>query len=140
MTTLTEGTMILEPKVDGTMVPIGDPPAPVPVVVNDPEVNADIEEARQTYKGLVKKGGEALEIAFDILEGSEHPRAVETFSGLMKSIADVTGKVVDLNQVKVDLATPKDVAPVGGTNQQQNNIFVGSTDDVIKLLNGGGNE
>ncbi len=100
------------------------------------EILEDIEEARQTYKDLVKEGKKGLDIAFDILENSEHPRAVEVFSGMMKSIAEVTAKMIELQETKKSMITEVSTEPQPGVTHQQNNIFLGSTSDVLKLIHG----
>jgi len=114
----------------------------VPSIYEKDAVAEDIDDASQTYKTLIEKGGEALDIAFDILEGTEHPRAVETFSGLMKTISDVTSKMVDLQITKKELAgageskSPNDEK----TSNTQNNFYVGTPAELQELLRNGDNE
>ena len=99
------------------------------------QTEMDFEEARATYKYLVEKGKRSLDIAMDILEGSEHPRAIEVFSGLMRSIADVEEKVLNLHQLKqsIQKGTPRPMIPEG-TTITQNNITVGSTQDILNAF------
>lgn len=103
----------------------------------DNEAIEDIEEARQTYKELLTRGKSGLDIAYNIVEGSEHPRAVEVFSTLISNLAGINSKLIDLHLAKQELKKKVSVdqqpahASGGITN---NNVFVGSPKDVLELL------
>ena len=130
-------------KVEETELPIeiDDDMLPVEATENLPEVKLDsqteddFEEARATYKDLITKGKKALEVSMGILEGSEHPRAVEVFAGMLRTIADVNDKIINLQQVKASLkkGIPRPSLPEG-TNITQNNITVGSTQDILNAF------
>ena len=130
-------------KVEETELPIeiDDDMLPVEATENLPEVKLDsqteddFEEARATYKDLITKGKKALEVSMGILEGSEHPRAVEVFAGMLRTIADVNDKIINLQQVKASLkkGIPRPALPEG-TNITQNNITVGSTQDILNAF------
>jgi|SaaInlV_100m_DNA_5_1039725.scaffolds.fasta_scaffold02005_5 hypothetical protein len=105
-----------------------------PVVV--PEQNKDIiddyDYSRVKYKGILDKGEEALEGMMQLAAESEHPRAYEVLSGMLKNMADVTDKLMDLQKKKKDLSgESKKEQPQGLT---QNNVFVGSTTDLQRML------
>ena len=105
-----------------------------PVVV--PEQNKDIiddyDDSRVKYKGILDKGEEALEGMMQLAAESEHPRAYEVLSGMLKNMADVTDKLMDLQKKKKDLSgESKKEQPQGLT---QNNVFVGSTTDLQRML------
>jgi hypothetical protein len=105
-----------------------------PVVV--PEQNKDIiddyDYSRGKYKGILDKGEEALEGMMQLAAESEHPRAYEVLSGMLKNMADVTDKLMDLQKKKKDLSgESKKEQPQGLT---QNNVFVGSTTDLQRML------
>ena len=102
-----------------------------------PEQNKDIiddyEYSRQKYKGIIDRGEEALEGMMTLASESEHPRAYEVLSGMLKNMADVTDKLMDLQKKKQNLVNePKTQAPQGGMTQ--NNVFVGSTTDLQRML------
>lgn len=109
---------------------------PLPI---DDEGLVDIENARQTYIDLVDKGRKSLDIAMNILEGSEHPRAVEVFATLMKSIADVNDKIVDLQKLKYNMRKGLQTDIPEGATINQNNILVGSTQEMLEALKNGKN-
>ena len=52
----------------------------------------DYEYSRQTYYELIEKGKDALDLAIEIAQQSEHPRAIEVLSGMIKNVGDVNDK------------------------------------------------
>lgn len=107
---------------------------PVVTTMNiDSQAEADIEEVRQTYKDLLSKGKEGLDVAFTVVEGSEHPRAIEVFAGLIKNLSDVNGKLIDLHKARKELSEPVSDRVTNNTITQ-NNVFNGSPADLLDLL------
>jgi|TARA_R110000744_G_scaffold52078_1_gene111737 hypothetical protein len=95
-------------------------------------VDNDFEYARQTYHDILVKGSAALEDMIEVARSTEHPRAFEVLSGLMKTMADVNGNLLDLHKKKKDIKKedPSDI-PAGGIT---NNLLVGSTVEIQKML------
>ena len=100
---------------------------------SDGNVDNDFEYARQTYHDILAKGSEAMEEMMEVARATEHPRAFEVLSTMMKTLADVNGNLLDLHKKKKDIRKKDDKLslPAGGTT---NNLFVGSTTDLQKLL------
>jgi hypothetical protein len=98
---------------------------------SDDKVQNDYEKSRDTYYDLIDKGKDALELMMEVARESEHPRAFEVLSGLMKNIADVNDKVMDLNKKHKDI-NKEETKQV--ENQTTNNMFIGSTADLQKML------
>jgi len=92
----------------------------------------DYEYSRDTYYDLIEKGRESLELMIEVARESEHPRAFEVLSGMIKGIADVNDKLMDLNKKQKEL-TKEDKPAESTTN---NNLFVGSTTDLQRMLLG----
>lgn len=92
----------------------------------------DYEYSRDTYYDLIEKGRESLELMIEVARESEHPRAFEVLSGMIKGIADVNDKLMDLNKKQKEL-TKEDKPPESSTT---NNLFVGSTTDLQRMLLG----
>lgn len=101
---------------------------------SDGNVDNDFEYARQTYHEILAKGSAALDDMIEVARSTEHPRAFEVLSTMMKTIADVNGNLLDLHKKKKDIQA-KDrggAIPVSGVTN--NNLFVGSTTDLQRML------
>jgi hypothetical protein len=94
-------------------------------------LNDDFEYSRATYYELLEKGKETLNDMMEVARSSEHPRAYEVLSNLIKNMADVNDKLMDLNKKRKDIDT-KEEKQIG--NNTTNNLFVGTTNDLQKLL------
>lgn len=92
----------------------------------------DYDYSRETYYDLIEKGRESLELMIEVARESEHPRAFEVLAGMIKGIADVNDKLMDLNKKQKEL-TKEDKPAESTTN---NNLFVGSTTDLQRMLLG----
>lgn len=93
----------------------------------------DYEFSRETYYDLIEKGRESLELMIEVARESEHPRAFEVLAGMIKGIADVNGSLMDLNKKYKELQKPDSPKDSNTTN---NNLFVGSTTDLQRMLLG----
>ena len=91
-------------------------------------IKDDYDYSRETYYDLLEKGKQSLELMIEVARESEHPRAFEVLSGMMKNMADINDKLMDLNKKNKDI-NKEDIKQV--TN---NNVFLGSTADLQKLL------
>ena len=92
----------------------------------------DYEYTRETLYGLIEKGREGIEEMIEVARQSEHPRAFEVLSGMMKNMADVTDKLMDLNKKHKEINKDDEIKQVGNTT---NNLFVGTTTDLQRLIN-----
>ena len=71
-----------------------------------------------------------MELMIEVARESEHPRAFEVLSNMMKNMADINDKLMDLNKKNKDI-TQQEVKQLGNTT---NNVFLGSTADLQRLL------
>lgn len=99
------------------------------------DIKKDYEYTRANLYSLIEKGQEAINGIMELAGESDSPRAYEVAGQLIKSVGDVTDKLIDL-QKKL-----KDVEEESGTkttnNVTNNALFVGSTSDLSKLLKQG---
>lgn len=102
-------------------------------IVEKNDVTDDYNFARDQYYELASKGSEALDMMMEVAREMEHPRAFEVLSTMLKNNADIVDKMMDLQKKKVDLSPKKDDKSKGLT---QNNVFVGSTAELQKMLSG----
>ena len=98
---------------------------------NEDNIKGDYEYSRDTYYELLEKGKESLELMVEVARESEHPRAFEVLSNMMKNMADINDKLMDLNKKNKDI-NKEEVKQVANTT---NNVFLGSTADLQRLLN-----
>lgn len=91
----------------------------------------DYEYSREVLFDLIEKGRGALEDMIEVARESEHPRAFEVLSGLMKNTADINDKLLDLNKKHKDINVKDEPKAIGQTT---NNLFVGSTTDLQRML------
>jgi len=98
--------------------------------MSEKNIKNDYDYSRETYYDLLEKGKESLQLMIEVARESEHPRAFEVLSGMMKNMADINDKLMDLNKKEKELQKPE-AKQVGNTT---NNVFLGSTADLQKLL------
>jgi hypothetical protein len=94
----------------------------------------DFEYARQVYHDILVKGSEAMDDMMEVARSTEHPRAFEVLSTMMKTLADVNGNLLDLHKKKKDIDKKESTIlplPQGSTT---NNLFVGSTTELQRFL------
>ena len=99
------------------------------------DIQDDYEFARSKYYELVQKGDEAIDLMLDLARESEHPRAFEVLSTMIKQNAEIADRLMDLQKKKKEVK--KAEAPTPGVQPQQltqNNVYVGSTTDLQRML------
>lgn len=104
--------------------------APIP---QDNDLTDDYNLARSTLRKIIIKGQDALDDIVSLASSSEHPRSYEVAGQLMKTMADVSKDLLELQKQKRDIAKP----PPGEKpkiTQQNNIVFTGSTSDLMKAL------
>jgi hypothetical protein len=105
----------------------------VPEVKSD-DIKKDYEYTRANLYSLIEKGQEAINGIMELAGESDSPRAYEVAGQLIKSVGDVTDKLIDLQKKLKDVEEDT----VKTTNNVTNNaVFVGSTSELSKLLKQG---
>jgi hypothetical protein len=125
-------------KLDNPIVEVEEPNPPV--LIDNFEAQEenlkDLETARQNIQGVMQTGEEAMREMLEIAKQSEHPRAFEVVSTLMKTVLDANKDFADMSTktrfVKEEINGPKEAAQTNVTN---NNLIV-STADLLKMLKG----
>ena len=103
----------------------------VEVVEPDQTTENDVKYARENLYHLAEKGKDALEELMELANQSLHPRAFEVVGLLIKTLTDTNERIVDIQQkAKSILSDPK------GPDKVTNNLFVGNTSELTKLLGG----
>ena len=110
------------------------PPKQVEVVNTpheDNDIEADYNLSRKTFRSLIDKGNAAMENLTDLAKESESPRAYEVLATMMRTVADTTKDLYDLQKKTKELH---------GEKKQETNVtvekavFVGSTADLLKRI------
>jgi hypothetical protein len=102
------------------------------VTQEEKDIQDDYEYSRATYRNLVDKSNEALNSLLDLAMDSEHPRAFEVLSNMMKNTSEMADKLIDLQgKMKKMKETNTETKTTTTTN---NNVFVGSTEELQRFL------
>ena len=98
------------------------------------DIQKDYEYTRANLYSLIEKGQEAINGIMELAGEGASPRAYEVAGQLIKSVADTTDKLIDL-QKKVKEVEEDTVKT---TNNVTNNaVFVGSTSELQKMFKQG---
>ena len=96
----------------------------------DIQIKNDYNHARNTLHNLIRNGEDSISSIISLAKESEHPRAFEVVSQLLKTTGDLTKELVVLqkNMDKLDIkdSTRKNVV--------NNHVFVGNTKDFLKMM------
>lgn len=105
---------------------------PVVVPSDNDDIDNDYKYQRQNFYSLIERGQDAIDGILEIAKESEHPRTYEVAGQLIKSVAEVTEKLGDLQEKMKKLKDVPNNAPKNVTNA----LFVGSTAELQKMLKG----
>lgn len=105
-------------------------------IINTPhetgDADADYNLSRRTFRDLINKGNQAMESLTDLAKESESPRAYEVLATMMKTIADTTKDLYDLQKKTKDLKGEKKVDSPNVTVEKA--VFVGTTAELLKQM------
>jgi len=94
----------------------------------------DYEYTRGNLYSLIEKGQEAINGILELAQEGQQPRSYEVVGQLIKSVGDVSDKLLDLQQKMRDLNKEEKTSSPTTVN---NALFVGSTAELQKLLKDG---
>ncbi len=98
------------------------------------DIEKDYDYTRANLYSLIEKGQESLNGILELAGESASPRAYEVAGQIIKSVADTTDKLMELQKKVKEVEEDKEKSP----NQVTNNaVFVGSTSDLSKMLKDG---
>ena len=111
------------------------PPKVPETIINTPheedDIKADYNLSRRTFRDLINKGNDAMESLTDLAKESESPRAYEVLATMMRTVADTTKDLYDLQKKTKELSGQKKDDP---TVNVEKAVFVGSTADLLKQI------
>ena len=104
--------------------------APINTPVSSTDViKDDFNYARGSMINAIEKGHEALTDMLDVAQRSQHPRSYEVVATLISTITNANKDLLELSKKKKDLEQSSD-----GPSTVNNNLYIGSTADLLKLL------
>ena len=105
------------------------------IPIEKTDIEKDYEYTSANLYSLIEKGQEAINGIMELAGESASPRAYEVAGQLIKSVADTTDKLADLQKKLKDLeeGSSKQMP----SNVTNNALFVGSTSELSKLLKQG---
>jgi hypothetical protein len=96
------------------------------------QVENDAQFARENIRGLIDKGGNALDSLLRVAKESEHPRAFEVVAQTLKNLGELNKDLLEIQKRKQDLEPKKAQNEINVDKA----VFVGSTNDLVKMLKG----
>ena len=98
--------------------------------IEQSQIVDDFEYARGNVISAIEKGQEALSGIVDVAGMSQHPRSYEVVATLIKAVTDANKDLLELSKRRKELQKTDD----GGPKTVNNNLYLGSTADLLKLL------
>jgi hypothetical protein len=120
---------------ESSIVDIDVKPSEIEIIKStENDIQKDYEYTRANLYSLIEKGQEAINGIMELASDSDSPRAYEVAGQLIKSVGDVTDKLIDLQKKLKDV---EETATKTTNNVTNNAVFVGSTTELQKLLKQG---
>ena len=104
------------------------------VVLKKNDIEKDYKYTRGQLYYLIEKGQEAINGIMEVAGETASPRAYEVAGQIIKSVADTTDKLMDLQKKVKEVDEDKKQTTNNVTN---NALFVGSTSELSKMLKQG---
>ena len=122
-------------NIESSIVEVEKPTEKLDILpVKPDDIRKDYEYTRANLYSLIEKGQKAINGIMELAGEGGSPRAYEVAGQLIKSVADTTDKLIDLQKKLKDVEEDT----VKTTNNVTNNaVFVGSTSELSKILKQG---
>ena len=96
----------------------------------------DLDLVRNVLRDLVLDGSNNLELAKRVAEESEHPRAIEVLTGMIKQQSENAHALLAMHKRNQDINVTQAKGKPDEQRSLTQNVFVGSTADLQKMLHG----
>ena len=94
------------------------------------DITSDYKYSRENLYNLVERGQDAIDGILTLAKETDHPRTYEVAGQLIKNVGEVTEKLLQLQEKMKKLGEETKKGP----NKVENNLFVGSTAELQKLI------
>jgi hypothetical protein len=102
---------------------------------HDDSAKNDFNLARANIHEVIQNGSHAIERLSQIADSSQHPRAFEVLAKLMDTVLSANKDLLEL-QKKIREIDAADAPMNEQAKSVTNNLFVGSTAELQKVING----
>lgn len=115
---------------------------PMPQTINVPAKTKKIDsdeqfaEVQSNIRNAADVGEIALQELAQIASSSQHPRAYEVISTLMGQIVNANKQLLEIEKLKLEIEKEKNGGQVEEAKVVNNNLFVGSTAELLEQLKG----
>ena len=123
-------------NVESKIVKVEDTPSEIKKPEQKTDISKDYEYSRANLYSLIEKGQEAINGIMEVAGEGGSPRAYEVAGQLIKSVADTTDKLIDLQKKLKDVEEDSNKTTTNN-NVTNNAVFVGSTSELQKMLKQG---
>lgn len=113
--------------------PLADPVRAIVAKAHDDSAKSDFEMARGNIHEVIQNGTYAMEKLAQIADSSQHPRAFEVLAKLMDTMLQANKDLMEL-QKQIRVISAADAPTNENAQQVTNNLFVGSTADLQKVI------
>ena len=113
--------------------PMSDPIKAIVAKAHDDSAKNDFEMARGNIHEVIQNGTYAMEKLAQIADSSQHPRAFEVLAKLMDTMLQANKDLMEL-QKQIRQISAADAPTNENAQQVTNNLFVGSTADLQKVI------
>jgi len=96
----------------------------------------DFQAVRSNLYDIIEKGDKAIEGILHVASEGDSPRAYEVVSQLIKSVADANKDLLQLHKQLKEIRQDTPASTQSAQNITNQSIFVGSTNELQKLLRG----
>ena len=108
------------------------PVIPQKHVSNDiKQIETDVDYVRGNLYDMIEHGTRSMDELMSIANQSQHPRAYEVISTMMKTLVDTNKELLDMHEKKRKLLGNE---PEKKPETVNNNLFVGSTKDLLEMI------
>ena len=108
----------------------------VPIETNRDITTVDFETVRTNLYSIIEKGNKAINGILHVASEGDSPRAYEVVSQLIKSVADANKDLLQLHKQLKEIKQDTPTSTQSAQNITNQSIFVGSTNELQKLLRG----
>jgi CBS-domain-containing membrane protein len=100
----------------------------------DTAYDEDLDLVRTTLRTLLMQGEEGLQLATRVAEESEHPRAIEVLTGMIKQQSENAFKLMEMHKKNKEIRADESGNQQLGGPVTNNNLIVSDTSEFLKRL------